>query len=160
MKKPPRLLNDVAVEKANCIRIAQQFLLASASCTAHEPKSGGPLVTPYVPAVVNAAFAVELAFKAILLGPLKKGDPPPKGHGLVDLFDQLLPGTQASLRANVEPPNYPKPAQPAQDPFLGALTQHDLAFVEWRYVHEEAGASLAASVPFLTRLAEAAIAVA
>lgn len=155
-----KTLTDPVKEKVNCIRNARQFLLASACCTSYQPESEAALVLPWVPAVVNVAFAVELAFKAILLGGLQKGDPPPKGHGLKDLFNQLSPGIQASLRADVPPPSYPKLEQPSPDPFLDALTAHADAFVEWRYLHEDDTAELAASVPFLSRLAEAALALA
>lgn len=157
-KMTVRLLVDPVAEKAHCLQNAQQFLDASVRCGREHVADGGLPMSLPVPAVVNAAFAVELAFKALLLGQLKQGDPAPEGHKLDELFRKLSPADQASLRTAVMAPTYPKPAQPSTDPFLEALGGHAKAFVDWRYVHEGTSGGLAANLPFLASLATAAIA--
>jgi hypothetical protein len=158
--KKVRLVADPGREKAHCLRNAQQFLDASARCARHEAAEGGLPMSLQVPAVVNAAFAVELAFKALLLGQLKKNDPAPEGHELLDLFSKLTPADQASLRKAVAVPIYPRLAQPSNDALLDALAEHAKAFVAWRYVHEGVGGDLLANLAFLASLATAAIALA
>lgn len=155
-KKLPRLVQKPAAEMARCLTIAQQFLDASARCA--DERVAGFVPALHAPAVANAAFAVELAFKALLLRQLQSGDPAPDGHTLEDLFRKLLPTEQASLRADTAVPTYPRFETPSADPFGDALREHTNAFVAWRYVHEERGTNLAASVPFLSSLAAAAIA--
>lgn len=159
-KSSSRVPSNLPREIDACLRNAQQFLRASARCMEAEvvdQKFSGPFE---VPAVVNAAFAVELAFKTLLLKGLTIGQPAPSGHELDDLFLRLTPAQQSSLRACTPAPTYPRPAQQASDPFFDVLTQHGKAFVEWRYVHEATQKHLAANLTFLTKLAEGAIALA
>lgn len=155
-KKTPRLVANPVAEKAHCLHSAQQFLNASARCSEEGVSDAGFIRPLIVPAVVNSAFAVELALKAMLLRSLKANDPAPEGHDLDVLFKLLAPADQAALRMAVPVPMYPKPKTPSADPFADALLAHSKAFVRWRYAHET-GANLAASLPFLSELAREAM---
>jgi hypothetical protein len=156
-KKRLRVPVNLAAETAECLRNAQQFLSASARCmTADEVE--GKFTGPFeVPALVNAVFAVELAFKVLLLKQLKQGDAAPDGHELHALFAKLTPTEQATLRAGVPLPVYPRPDRPSADPFMDAMHGHSRAFVKWRYVHESTHLKLAANLTFVSALARAAI---
>lgn len=158
--RKPRVLTDPVAEKAKCLRNAQQFLHASARCAREQVEVSGLPSMLHVPAVVNAAFALELAFKALLLDSLNQGDDAPEGHDLDVLFNKLSPIHQAALRVTVAAPTYPRPKKPSLDPIFDALVEHAKAFVHWRYLHEGQNGDLAANVPFLSNLAAAAIALA
>jgi hypothetical protein len=94
---------------------------------------------PLVPAVVSAAFSVELGIKAFLLS----SGAPSRGHDLAELFGKLPEELRARLAA----------ATAAGDSFESSLGLVARAFEEWRYIYEVSHAEI--DIGFLRALADA-----
>ncbi|WKB56015.1 hypothetical protein [Eleftheria terrae] len=140
-----------ALQKAlRCIRISEQFRhTASRALDARLAFRGD--VPAGIPAVVCAAFAVELAFKGILL--LERNEQW-VGHDLDALFRVLSAETQQSVEAAVKVPGYPRiPGRTMQ--FSEALRNIKTLFEDWRYAYE-ASDDMAADVTFVQQVAAAA----
>jgi len=120
------------------INTANSFLLATDRALEQRPLGPGQFQMLLVPAVVSAAFAVELYFKAIIT--LEKGNA--RGHDLSALFQQLSTKSQATLVAGFQLD------QAAFEQKLGAISG---VFVEWRYIFEQQSANL--DFQFLNKLA-------
>ena len=114
--------------------LASAFRLASARCREARPLPNGQAEMLMAPAVVCAAFSIELGLKTLLL---KAGDPQ-KGHDLEKLFLRLEKGVQDAIVARTSFP---------PEGFAKRLTVAAQTFDEWRYLYEKDG--VAASLTFL-----------
>lgn len=110
----------------------------------------GAFVSSIVPAVVCAAFAVELGFKAIYIAEKQAAT---EGHELHKLFETLPDHVQVKIMDAVPTPSYPKFEQ--QRTFKEALEAENDTFVTWRYSCE-GGADLTSDFSFLQQLAKVA----
>ena len=126
--------------------VARQFLDASNRCTRDEREPAWAKGPAMIPGVVCAAFAAEVSLKAILIGEGK----PSHGHLLADLFARVSDGLKEEV---IKQTGY------APDRFSAELALVSNAFVEWRYVFEEA-TSKTVSQQFLQLLASSAMRVA
>lgn len=122
------------------INTANSFILAADRCVEQRPLALGQFQMLIVPAVVCAAFAIELYFKAIIT--LEGGSA--KGHDLSDLFSRLSSNSQRALTTHLSV------TQPA---FVQKLKEISGAFVEWRYIFEQQTANI--DMVFLNGLAKA-----
>lgn len=104
------------------------------------PLPNGQFQLPVVPAIVCAAFSVEVGFKAIILSEGGKAS----GHALADLFTKLSPDIQDFI---VQETGCDRAA------FDSALVAVSSSFVNWRYVYEQPSAQI--NIDFLSRLAAA-----
>ena len=116
---------------------ANSFLIAADRALEERPIGLGQVQMLLVPAVVSAAFAIELYFKAIIT--LEKGNA--RGHDLSNLFQQMSKPSQASIVSSM-----------ATDfaHFESDLVAISHAFIEWRYIFEQQSASM--NLAFLRRL--------
>jgi hypothetical protein len=114
------------VTPAAALSVAKEFHHAFELCrgNGHTALDGRP--NPDIPSVVNLAFAIELALKAILLS----YGPSPRGHGLQELFQQLPESDRVFIRSSI-------PFEEGR--FSAGLAAVSEAFVEWRYIHEQRG---------------------
>jgi hypothetical protein len=108
------------------LAVAKEFHHAFELCQGNGFKSLDDSRSPSIPAVVNLAFAIELAMKAVLFC----YSPAPRGHELVELFGQFPDTDQAFIRGRV---HY------TTDEFDAGLDAVNKAFIEWRYIHEHRG---------------------
>jgi hypothetical protein len=122
---------------------AQAFYLAFERCMEERSLSGGQTQFLAVPALVCAAFSVELGLKALLL---RKGQEI-RGHNLAGLFEALDQATQTriSTATGVVDADFASSLQEAGD-----------VFDEWRYIHEKE--AKVASPKFLSAMAKATLA--
>jgi hypothetical protein len=116
------------------------FYLAYQRCMEERPLLNGDVQWLVAPAIVSAAFSIEVGFKALILRTGKS----PSGHELEKLFGALDQSVQSSLRKKVGF---------TDTNFDTSLRSVNKAFVEWRYVYELASAQ--ADLEFLKQLAEA-----
>lgn len=123
---------------------ARAFYLAFERCMEERPLSGGQIQSLAVPALVCAAFSVELGLKALLL---RKGHEI-KGHNLAELFGALDQATQTRIATETGL---------VDAEFASSLREAGDVFDEWRYIHEEKEAKVA-SPKFLSAMARAALA--
>jgi hypothetical protein len=105
------------------------------------PLPNGQIQFLVVPAVVCAAFSIELGFKALVL----RAGGSVSGHNLKELFSALEPSTQQLIFAAV--------GIAEEEEFYSSLEAESKAFVEWRYIHERESAS--ANTEFLSKLSKA-----
>ncbi len=119
---------------------ALSFLTAADRCFEKRPLPTGQFQMPLVPAVVCAAFGIELCLKAIIT--IEKGKA--TGHELLKLFIKLSPQSKAAIAA----------ALSLQEKELrqkiGSISS---AFVEWRYIYERDSANI--DPEFLQQFAKA-----
>lgn len=111
---------------AAAMAVAKEFHHAFELCQGNGFKSLDDRRRPTIPAVVNLAFAIELAMKAVLFCYSQA----PRGHELVELFRQFPDADQAFVRGRV---HY------TAEEFDAGLDDVNKSFVEWRYVHEQRG---------------------
>jgi hypothetical protein len=102
--------------------------------------SNGQIQFLVVPAIVCAAFSIELGFKALVL----QSGGSVSGHNLEKLFSALETPTQQQIVSAVGV---------AKEEFNSSLAEASNAFVEWRYIHEQEYAN--ANNEFLSRLSKA-----
>lgn len=120
---------------------AFSFLLAADRCFEERSLPNGQLQMPLVPAVVCAAFGIELCLKAIIT--IEKGKA--TGHELRKLFIRLSPQSKDALAV----------ALSLEEKVLRQkLSSISGAFVEWRYIYESQSASIDSQ--FLHQFARAA----
>lgn len=112
---------------ASALSVAKQFYHAFELCRGNGLTSVDGRVSPEIPSVVNLAFAVELAVKAVLLAYVNS----PRGHGLKVLFEQLPEPDRTFISSNILFP---------AERFENEQAAVSEAFVEWRYIHEQRGA--------------------
>jgi hypothetical protein len=97
-----------------------------------EPTKGVSIV----PFIVNAAFAIELYFKALA----KKHDTTLKGHELLKLYGSLP--QKALIEIEVAIPKCANNRKLVSPNFVGYLKELNNAFVDWRYIFEKSGAEI------------------
>ena len=129
--------NNVRAKPPNQSRA---FLLAFHRCNEKRPLAPGQLEWLVAPAVVCAAFSIELGLKAILT----KAGSGARGHDLNVLFNAIPADIQNKVTGLVGI---------TRADFDTSLARASHAFVEWRYVHENAEAM--ANIMFLEKLAVA-----
>lgn len=111
---------------------AKAFLIASKRADEIRITESGTFEKIVVPAIVCAAFSVEIGMKAIILAEGKRV----RGHYLDDLFNELGPDSQKRIISAVNVPNYPK-REGVTPTFSDAIKKIRNAFVDWRYIHEK-----------------------
>jgi hypothetical protein len=119
---------------------AFSFLTAADRCFEMRPLPNGQFQVPLVPAVVCAAFGIELCLKAIIS--IEKGTA--TGHELHKLFIKLSPQSKVALATVLslqEEELWQK---------IGAISR---SFIEWRYIYETDSASI--DTDFLRRFSRA-----
>jgi hypothetical protein len=84
-----------------------------------------------VPFVVNAAFAIELYFKALA----KKHHVTLKGHELLKLYEGLPPKAIAEIEKAI--PGCAKDRKIVSPNFVEYLKELNSAFIDWRYIFEK-----------------------
>ena len=108
-----------------------------------EPRHSGPqqVQVLLVPAVVCAAFSIELGFKTLLLA----NNSAANGHALDRLFRRLAEGNRDAImrRVGLDEATF--------DKSIAAVAN---AFVDWRYLYEKTG-DVHLDLDFLRRLASA-----
>jgi uncharacterized protein YodC (DUF2158 family) len=159
-----QLASAEALKQAqHCLRLSEQFSVSAERALMVRVVKGQGAdaedadrfeLAPVVPAVVCAAFAVELAFKAMLLiDQLQQ----PRGHDLVALFDKLPVASQQAVKQAVQAPSYPRSASRTMF-FREALDDIKTVFKDWRYAYEKP--DMSAGVTFIQELARASQAIA
>lgn len=119
---------------------SRSFYLAFQRCMEQRPLPNGQVQLVVVPAVVCAAFSIELGFKAIAL----RSGGSVSGHKLNELFKALEPSSQQAIIAAVGF---------EREKFDSSLEAVSSAFVEWRYIHERESANI--DMEFLLKLSKA-----
>lgn len=119
---------------------SKSFYLAFQRNMEQRPVSPGQVQLLVVPAVVCAAFSIELGLKALIL----QAGKPASGHKLAELFGKLDFPLQKTLVDGVG-------LDKAQ--FNVLLQAASNIFVEWRYLYEKDSAN--ANIEFLSKLAGA-----
>lgn len=119
---------------------SRAFFLAFQRCMGQVQLPNGQVEFLGVPAVVNAAFSVELGFKALVL----RSGRSVSGHKLNDLFCKLDAPTQQLI---VEAVGLERQV------FDTSLETVSNAFIEWRYIYERESAHV--DMAFLSSLANA-----
>lgn len=119
---------------------SRAFYLAFQRCMEQRPLLNGQVQFLVVPAVVCAAFSIELGLKAIVL----RAGGSVSGHKLKELFGALEPPTQQLIFAavGIERQEFDSSLEVASD-----------AFVEWRYIHELESTNV--DMEFLSKLSKA-----
>lgn len=157
---------DPIAEARRCLHSAKQFDRASrrASAGGH---SDGETIDYWlpVPAVVCAAFAIELGLKTLLL--IERGQRW-TSHEMAPLFDALRPSTRQAIEVEAAQSSYfYREAAPngtisegRTRSFERALRSVNKAFEHWRYSYEMDGMILAVDGGFLQRVAAACLSVA
>ena len=120
---------------------SRSFHLAFQRALEQRQTGPGQVEVLMVPAVVCAAFAIELGVKAIALA---KGAQP-RGHELDKLFGTLDAAEQNGIKALVGL---------SDTDFQKELKAAAGAFVEWRYIYEATG-TVSANLAFLQSLSSA-----
>jgi hypothetical protein len=120
---------------------ARAFWLAFQRCMEQRPLPNGQVEWLFVPAVVCAAFSIEIGFKAIIMS---EGNTASQVHELAKLFKEISPAAQDSIVKEVG-------LDPAA--FTAGLESASNAFDQWRYYYEKG--SLQANLNFLAKLANA-----
>ena len=121
------ILSDSQVKE--CYTSASKFLAIEKGISSYEK-----LIVGYVyPCVVNAAFACELAMKAIYAREYPSKDIC-KQHELNKLFNQLSANTQAQIEALYS-------NRVSSLPLKDLLVESNTAFIDWRYAYEKAVSS-------------------
>lgn len=121
------ILSDSQIKE--CSTSASKFLAIAKDISSYEK-----LIVGYVyPCVVNAAFACELAMKAIYAREYPNRDIC-KQHELNELFNQLSANTQTQIEAL-----YGNRASSL--PLKDLLVESSTAFIDWRYAYEKAVSS-------------------
>lgn len=115
------------------LNTSKQFFSAAKRADEQRIIGGGQFEWLPVPAIVCAAFSIELALKAIILAESGKSA---NGHKLDDLYAELSDASQQKVAAAVTMPTYPK-IPGVTETFDTALTKIRNAFVDWRYIHEK-----------------------
>lgn len=121
--------------------LANAFGLAALRCQEARPRIDGKVEMLIAPAIVCAAFSVEVAFKALLISAGASGH----GHNLKDLFNGLAADVRAAIVTTVGVP---------QSQFEADLADAARTFDEWRYLFE--GRSVQSKTSFLFGLVNAA----
>ena len=111
---------------ASVLSTSKSFHRGFELCYGNGLPANNGVLNAIVPAVVCLAFSIELGFKAILVGCEKPSD----GHKFVELFAKLPCEIQDEIERLVDVEN---------SSFKESLTLVSNAFVEWRYIFEEAG---------------------
>ena len=116
------------------------FYLAFQRCMEERLLPSNKVEVLLVPAVVCAAFSIELGFKTLLLRAGRSAC----GHNLQDLFNKLEPATQNAIvgAVGIERQEF--------DASLKAVCD---AFVGWRYLYERAVMNI--ELAFVSKLATA-----
>jgi hypothetical protein len=126
--------------------IAQAHNLSGSSfvafkrCIEMRPLPNGKIEWPTAPAIVCAAFSVEIGFKAIILEEGGRGS----SHELFELFKKMSSAAQNLIVKEV---GFDRTA------FSVELYKVSQAFAEWRYVYEKKSAQV--NIDFLSKLAGA-----
>ncbi|MYM71239.1 hypothetical protein GTP56_03395 [Duganella sp. FT134W] len=115
------------------LNTSKQFFLAAKRADEQRIIGGTQFEWLPVPAIVCAAFSIELALKAIIMVETGKS---PRVHLLDDLYAELSLPSQKKVAAAVTVPTYPK-VPGSTETFDTALTKIRNAFVDWRYIHEK-----------------------
>ena len=115
------------------LNTSKQFFLAARRADEQRIIGGAQFEWLPVPAIVCAAFSIELALKAIILAETGNGA---NGHKLDDLYAELSGASQQKVAAAVTVPTYPK-VPDVTETFDTALAKIRNAFIEWRYIHEK-----------------------
>jgi hypothetical protein len=157
-RAPP---GDPEMDARRCLRSAQQFMKASQRAALTGLTSDGEAFdqSADIPAVVCAAFAIELAFKCILLVERRESW---TGHQLEQLFGQLSRGSQQQIEGLAAETSYfllLGNTQTRTQFFGEVLASLSGVFEDWRYVYEK-DTDLAVDLKFLHRLANACLDVA
>jgi predicted DNA binding CopG/RHH family protein len=119
---------------------SRSFYLAHQRCIEERRLPDGQIQLLVIPAIVCAAFSIELGFKAIVL----QSGGSVSGHKLKELFSALEAPTQQQIVSAVGV---------AEGEFNTSLAEASNAFVEWRYIYERESAN--ANVEFLSKLSKA-----
>jgi len=117
------------------------FFLAFQRCMEQRSLSDGTIQWPVGPAIVCAAFSIEVGLKTLIL---KASGSLPGGHELAALFGKLSLPLQNAIRARLAL---------TESDFNSSLLAANRAFSEWRYVYECQAAS--SDIGFLDMLARA-----
>lgn len=127
--------------------ISSSFPIAFGRCMEQRPLSNNQFELPLVPAIVCAAFSIELGFKALILSAGGQAS----GHELSKLFKKLPTTTQDFIVRDVGI----KP-----DAFAASLDLVSNAFVDWRYIYEKSSTQIdCAFLGNLARATQSAVAV-
>ncbi len=118
---------------------SHSFYMAFLRSMEERPISPGKFQLLLVPAVVCAAFSIELGFKVLLL----RADKTIKSHDLETIFNNLSLSEQTALVAALGLPE-------AQ--FRKELVGVANAFEDWRYIYEQNDVTI--DIAFLSKLAD------
>lgn len=124
--------------------VSSAFLEAYRRCM-DEEKAKNPQYFMAMPAIVCAAFSIEVGLKTIL----SREGKPANGHNMLKLFKQISTERQYEI--------YELTGMEMQE-FAAHLNHSQMAFTKWRYIYEES-AENHISVAFLGKLAHAVEAV-
>jgi hypothetical protein len=119
--------------------VAEQYRRACNELAATDP------LNVALPAMVSAAFALEVYFKCIFV--LETNQPPPNQHNLRKLFELLAPATQVKIRALFAPHQAKIQGYVNEAATAAGVTPHAVdfdnvlnfsqdAFVLMRYIYE------------------------
>lgn len=128
---------------------AKAFLIASKRADETRVIDGDKFERVIVPAIVCAAFSVEVGLKAIILAEGKEAH----GHHLDKLFAELSAESQRQITSAITVSDYPK-REGVVPTFDDAIQKIRGAFVDWRYIHEKKD-WMEIDYNFLLQLAEA-----
>jgi hypothetical protein len=112
---------------AAALSVAKQFYHAFKLCRGNDVVALDGRLSPSIPAVVNIAFAIELALKATILSYGSTA----RGHELKVLFEGLAESDRTYIRSKMSAFDTER--------FNVGLCGVNKAFVEWRYGYEEPG---------------------
>lgn len=118
------------------------FMLAAQRCNEFRPLPSGILQFLEVPSLVCYAFAIEVGLKALALHATGTAS---RGHDLGQLFRLLPRDLQARIIVETGHPTH----------FDASLAMVSQVFEEWRYIYEQAPASIDTDLGFLQRFAAA-----
>ena len=130
----------MSVNQGQAQNSSKAFYLAYQRCMEQRPLPNGQIQFLVVPAIVCAAFSIELGFKALAL----RSGGSVSGHNLKELFSALETPTQQQIVSTVGV---------AEGEFNSSLAEASNAFVEWRYIHERESANV--NNEFLSKLSKA-----
>ncbi len=120
--------------------LSSSFFLAFQRCLEARQLPNGQFQMPIAPAIVCAAFSIEIGFKAIILGEGNTAT----GHNLSELFKKISSARQDLIIKEVGLD---------RTVFTDALDLVSHAFIEWRYIYEKDSATV--NTDYLTKLANA-----
>ncbi|MDO9623161.1 MAG: hypothetical protein Q7J46_04165 [Pseudomonas sp.] len=131
------------MKSAHATHLSSAFLIAATrSAELRVIDDGARFESAVVPAIVCAAFSIELGLKSLVYK--ESNIECKREHKLEALFKKLLPSTQAAIvqELNMQP-----------NEFNEQISLASNAFVDWRYVYEKSSISI--NFEFLKALASA-----